>query len=91
MREMLVDSCNVEGESGNGYGFRYYILIDEMDIGGGFACESYGVKVACADGPEEASVPNITTSVSRIDALVELLRRNAVTPATLRDVVEDWL
>ena len=35
--------------------------------------------------------PNITVSVERIDQLLELLRRNCVSPVTLRDVVLDWL
>lgn len=60
------------------------------ELGGGLSCESYGVKVAGPDG-EEASVPNITVSVERIDQLLELLRRNCVSPVTLRDVVLDWL
>ena len=49
--------------------FQYYILVDEMELGGGLSCESYGVKVAGPDG-EEASVPNITVSVERIDQLL---------------------
>ncbi len=61
-----------------------------MELSGGLSCESYGVKVAGPDG-EEASVPNITVSVERIDQLLELLRRNCVSPVTLRDVVLDWL
>ena len=60
-----------------------------MDVGA-YACESYGVKVA-EQGGEQASVENITCSASRIDELSELLTRNGVTPATLRDVVLDWL
>ena len=56
-----------------------------MELSGGLSCESYGVKVA-GPGGEEASVPNITVSVERIDQLLELLRRNCVSPVTLRDV-----
>lgn len=77
-------------EDGTAHSFQYYILVDEMELGGGLSCESYGVKVAGPDG-EEASVPNITVSVERIDQLLELLRRNCVSPVTLRDVVLDWL
>ena len=40
---------------------------------------------------EEAAIPHITIDISRIDELVELLRRNEVTPIALRDVVDDWL
>ena len=57
---------------------------------GGLCCESYGIKVTGPDGDSQA-VPNITVSVGRIDELAELVRRNQVSPVTLRDVVEDWL
>ena len=83
-------TCTGEEEDGTAHSFQYYILVDEMELGGGLSCESYGVKVAGPDG-EEASVPNITVSVERIDQLLELLRRNCVSPVTLRDVVLDWL
>ena len=90
MRELLVSSGSSAAD-----GFRqrcdYYIIIDQMATGGIFACESYGVKVASPNGSEEASIPNITVSVTRIDALMELLTRNFVTPTTLADVVADWL
>ena len=87
MRELLVDTCTGEEEDGTAHSFQYYILVDEMELSGGLSCESYGVKVA-GPGGEEASVPNITVSVERID---QLLRRNCVSPVTLRDVVLDWL
>ena len=90
MRELLVDTCRETGEDGRPHGYRYYILVGEMAVSGGMSCESYGVKVVEEDG-EEASVPDITVRPARIDALMELLIRNAVSPVTLRDVVEDWL
>lgn len=86
MRELLVDTCTGEEEDGTAHSFQYYILVDEMELGGGLSCESYGVKVAGPDG-EEASVPNITVSVERIDQLLELLRRNCVSPVTLRFLI----
>ena len=82
MRELLV-------ESPRDCGYRYMILVDEMTVGG-MSCESYGVRVTGPDG-ECAEIPNITVSAGRIDELVDLLRRNQVSPVTLRDVVEDWL
>ena len=74
---------------------RYFIiskmlLVDEMKVDGGFACESYGVKVA-EQGGDIAVIPNITVSISRIDALVDRMLRNTVSPASARDVVDDWL
>lgn len=91
MRELLVETKSEEDAQGEACECSYYVLVDEMEVAGGFACESYGVKVALAGGGQEVSIPNITTSVTRIDELMELLTRNFVTPATLRDVIEDWL
>ena len=92
MRELLVDTRREEGEDGSAHSFDYYVLVDQMEVSGGLACESYGVKIAPTGGADAgAAVPNITTSVSRIDALMELLTRNFVTPTTLKDVVTDWL
>lgn len=91
MRELLVESCRGEDEVGTGHRFDYFVLVDQMEVGGGFACESYGVRVAEPDGGEGVSIPNITTSASRIDELMELLTRNFVTPTSLHDVVSDWL
>ena len=82
MRELLE-------ESPRDCGYRYVILVDEMTVGG-MSCESYGVRVTGPDG-ECAEIPNITVSAGRIDELVDLLRRNQVSPVTLRDVVDDWL
>ena len=82
MRELMV-------ESPKGCGYHYTILVDEMSVGG-LICESYGVRVTGPDG-ECAELANITVSAGRIDELVDLLRRNQVSPVTLRDVVEDWL
>lgn len=82
MRELLV-------ESPRDCGYRYMILVDEMTVGE-MNCESYGVRVTGPDG-DCAEIPNITVSAGRIDELVDLLRRNQVSPVTLRDVVDDWL
>ena len=91
MRELLVESCQEEDEEGAGHRFDYFVVVDKMEVSGGFACESYGVRIAGPDGGESICVPNITTSASRIDELMELLTRNFVTPTTLRDVIDDWL
>ena len=98
--EYCVSIENAIGRFGNGFeafdsdeDFQHalsFCLLQIGELGGGLSCESYGVKVAGPDG-EEASVPNITVSVERIDQLLELLRRNCVSPVTLRDVVLDWL
>ena len=76
MREMFVGTREQQGEGGSAVRCDYYVLIDQMEVGGSFACESYGVGVGIAtpDG-ERTDLPNITTSAAR----------------PLRDVVEDWL
>ena len=91
MRELFVGTRTASGEDGTTHRFEYYVTIGQMEVDHRFACESYGVKVVQTGGGEEEAVPNITTSITRIDALMELLTRNFVTPATLKDVIMDWL
>ena len=91
MGELYVTTRTGRDESGSEYRYAYSILIGEMMVNGQFACESYGVRVREQGSGEEAAIPNITTSISRIDGLMELLTRNLVTPCTLADVVADWL
>ncbi len=90
MRELLVCSRRAQGQEGQEHRYTYSILIDEMDVGS-FRCESYGVKIAESPTGALAVVPNVTVSIPRIDELMERLVRNVVTPAALKDVIEDWL
>ena len=90
MTELIADGEDRTGIENAQNKVTYSVLVDEMTIGGDLACESYGVKAVAPDGTS-ASVANITISISRIDELIELLRRNNVSPVHLRDVVEDWL
>ena len=91
MKELLVDSRTIQGEQGAAYLFDYYVLVDQMEVREGFACESYGVKIAPSGLGDGCAIPNITTSVSKIDALMENLTKYQVTPTTLPDVVQDWM
>lgn len=68
----------------------YSILVDEVEQGR-FLCESYGVGVTCRATGESMRVKDVTISPGRIEELCELLVRNQVGPAHLRDVVDDWL
>ena len=88
MRELFVETRTAVGEDGRLHSFDYYVVIGEMEVGGRFACESYGVA---EQGGDIAVIPNITVSISRIDALVDRMLRNTVSPASARDVVDDWL
>ena len=63
---------------------QYYLLEEDAEDRG-----SYGVHVELAG--EEASVRDLSPSRQRVLELTEALVRGAVTPAALRDVVDDWL
>ena len=49
------------------------------------------VEAVCEEGTSRAEVPDITTSREKIDRLLSALIRGAVTPVSLREVVEDFL
>jgi len=65
---------------------RYYLLEKEVEEG---EIASYGVQVEL--GEETAAIPCLSPSRRRTAELAEALARGAVTPVTLRDVVDDWL
>ncbi len=90
MRELLVCTKEAEDQAGEKRRYTYSILIGEMDVGA-FRCESYGVKIRDETTGRLAVVPDVTVKIPRIDELMDLLTRNTVTPAGLRDVIEDWL
>lgn len=90
MRELLVDSRYLTDEVGKTRIFDYAILIGEHQTGT-FFCESYGVKITERGSNNVSIVPDVTTRVSRIDELMELLLRCEVLPGGLLDVITDWL
>lgn len=90
MRELTVERKQIQDEKGIMRVYEYAILVSELAVTPQVSCESYGVKIS-EQGGESGEVPDITVSMSRIDELMELLVRNAVTPCTLRDVIDDWL
>lgn len=90
MRELKLDLFSLYPDLGDQGAYDYSILVDQVDVGA-FACESYGAAVTSRRTGERSVVPNITVSIPRIDELMELLVRNQVGPAHLRDVVDDWL
>ena len=89
MTELIVDTREIRLESGTGR-YIYSILVDEMDVGR-FCCESYGVRIRDEVTGHTAAVSHVTTSIPRIDELMDLLIRGGVTPTGLRDVIDDWL
>jgi len=90
MREIRLDLRSLYPDLGDEGPYDYYILVDEKEVGA-FSVESYGAKVVSRLTGERAAVPNVTVSIPRIDALMELLARNAVGPIHLRDVIDDWI
>ncbi len=90
MRELFLERRSIEDEQGRRRVYDYDIIIDEMDVGP-FACESYGLQIREQESGAVCMIPHITTSISRIDELCELVLAGGVTPLTLEDVVNDWL
>ena len=89
MMEYKVADREFRDESGKLRQFHYYVTVDPVETPN-FFCETYGVHIEESSG-EQAAVRSITTSATRIDELITLLTDHLVGPASLRDVVEDWL
>jgi predicted metal-binding transcription factor (methanogenesis marker protein 9) len=51
----------------------------------------YGVSVACTETDDKCTVQDITLSREKIMEFIALISRWAVTPATVRDIVDDML
>ena len=62
----------------------YFLLTGETEDGR----KTYGVLV---EGDGRTSIPDITSSRSRVQSLLGRLIRGRVTPVTALDVVEDWI
>lgn len=89
MREIKIQSCDVLDQNGGKLRFDYYIVVEQVPMGGTFDVESYGVKIV--NGDECKLVPNLSVSRKTIENLMGKLVANQVGPATLRDVIDDWL
>ena len=89
MRELKLDVYSLYPDMRSSGPYDYAILVDELDVGP-FSCESYGARVTSRSTGDQAEIPHITVSATRIDQLMELLVRNQVGPIHLGDVVEDW-
>ena len=70
----------------------YYITVDDLtEPHSGMELESFGVGVTICENGETGIVPNVTFSKTGVLTLADLLAFHLVTPATVRDIVEDWL
>ena len=67
-----------------GAAVRDYLVAEELA-----GVERYGIQVCYGD--ETETVADITSSQRQIQSLLDALTRGGVTPAAVRDVVEDWL
>lgn len=70
---------------------QYDILVDLAPLPGGGELELFGVAVRNMQTGEETGVPAIFLHMEEAEALVEKLAAGAVTPCTMRDVVEDYI
>ena len=88
MQNALIETAVCLDEQGIPHTFHYSLLSDRFHAGS-FTFESYGVQVA-EEGGDCVRLTGITHSRARMDELLALLIRHAVSPAGLYDVVEDW-
>jgi len=87
--DIKVANRTCTGDNGLYHTFHYFLTVETIQCGH-FFCENYGVRI-CEEAGETAEVPSITTSALRIDELITLLVEHQVGPASLADVVSDWL
>lgn len=80
MRRRLVGAARCAGIP-----VRYYLLANAGKDGR----RNYGVLVE--SGSDRALIPSVAASRRRVRVLLTLMMQGRVTPATARDVVEDWL
>ena len=81
----------LESEVGTQFVLQYDILVDRAPLPGGGELELFGVAVRNMQTGEETGVPAIFLHMEEAEALVEKLAAGAVTPCTMRDVVEDYI
>jgi hypothetical protein len=92
MRKTEICRKNTTLEDGRELTLIYYMTIDELtDIMTGQEFENYGVCVCLFESGEEETIRSVTFSARGIQALLDLLSTNLVTPVTVCDVVNDWL
>ena len=91
MRNTEVCRKLVYDERGAAHEVRYYITAEDMTgEDGEVVCENYGLGVSSPDWGE-STVRGITPLRERIERLAAEAVCAEVTPAGLRDAVEQWL
>jgi len=93
MRRISWGSCHLECAEWVA-DVHYDILIDPIYNGHDLLCEDYGARIELlpeSGSPEIVELHGITPFMSVIRPFIDSLCRNGVTPATARDVLEDYL
>lgn len=88
MTRQYVGGRSLHFENGDAAQLLYFLLSEKLE-----GCTTYGAEVVLhRDGQRESAVMrNLTTSLRRMDELLELLCRSTVTPGTLRQTVAEQL
>lgn len=87
--ELKIATRHCADPEGKQHCFHYSLTVDQEESPK-FFLENYGVRIAEEHG-DISAISGITTSASRIDELLTLLVDNQVGPASLADIVADWL
>ena len=90
MREMIMCEKKIRTDNGEKLTLIYSVTIDEL-YAASVVVESYGASIAARELGDVSRVRHITHRGDEIFELASLLSSNDVTPATLADVVDDWL
>ena len=90
MRKMIMCEKKIRTDSGEKLTLIYSVTIDEF-CDASMVFESYGAVITVPELAEEACLRHITHRSDEIFELTSLLALYDVTPATLTDVVYDWL
>jgi len=86
MQEIKYREVAVSDENGRPLSLSYFVLVDKDK-----RPARYGVKIQERNSGESSQILDLTTDTKRIYALVDKLAKHTVTPATLADIVADWL
>ncbi|MGI6497631.1 MAG: DUF6514 family protein [Oscillospiraceae bacterium] len=93
MKEILWDEKEMWSDEYDILKTKYYLLVEEIQVGDTLLCENYGIRL-CLHGThaeESVTVSCVSPDMKRITSLMDLLSQNLVTPIALLDVLEDWL
>ena len=91
MRKTEICRKLVFDDRGTGHEVRYYITADDLTgENGELVCENYGIGISSSDWGESA-VRGITPLRGSVERLADEIACGDVTPAGLRDAVEQWL